>query len=575
MNKNLDLLPITELLNKNFYVPSYQRGYRWTKKEVKALLDDILQFFLESQDRSSEAFYCLQPLVVTNSEGKWVLVDGQQRLTTIYLILRYLKAGMEFLGKQTYSITYETRIDSEEFLKTMDREKRYENIDYFHMSEAYDAIEQWFGEHDGSYKNAILNTLLNDRAIGKNVKIIWYEISEKDEVDIFTRINMGKIPLTNAELIKALFLSKDNLNLPDIEQFYLKQIEIASEWDKIENTLQDDNFWYFIHDNETKYDTRIEFIFDLIKDKKTFHDDYYTFVKYQEELIDKKNSPKIWLSVKEYFMKLEEWYTDRTLYHLIGFLITTGTKVNELFDKSLELSKIEFKNLLYKKIKAKFKGVELDELVYGDGHIKNILLLFNIETMLQNIKSNSRFPFDEYKKENWDIEHISSVMSDIPSLKQSKNWLHNILEYFTGNTVLDFVQTDTDEANEMVKSVKKLLINDNYTLEEFTKVYNKVISYFKEDYQTKSDSNTSFTNTISNLTLLDSHTNRSYKNAVFPVKRKRILNNDMDGYFVPLCTKNVFLKCYSEKLDGMLFWQKSDANNYLENIKKTLKVYFN
>jgi hypothetical protein len=62
---------------------------------------------------------------------------------------------------------------------------------------------------------------------------------------------------------------------------------------------------------------------------------------------------------------------------------------------------------------------------------------------------------------------------------------------------------------------------------------------------------------------------------VFPVKRKRILKNDMDGYFVPLCTKNVFLKCYSSKLDGMLFWQKSDADNYLENIKNTLKVYFN
>src|SRR6185436_9981728 len=62
-----------------FYVPAYQRGYRWGKDEVRKLLDDIW----ESRDKS----YYLQPVVVKKYDGdEWELVDGQQRLTTLFLI---------------------------------------------------------------------------------------------------------------------------------------------------------------------------------------------------------------------------------------------------------------------------------------------------------------------------------------------------------------------------------------------------------------------------------------------------------------------------------------------------------
>jgi len=67
-----------------FVVPSYQRGYRWGRDEVIRLLDDIHE--------SAGKKYFLQPVVVKRRDDKkWELVDGQQRLTTLSLILRYIQ----------------------------------------------------------------------------------------------------------------------------------------------------------------------------------------------------------------------------------------------------------------------------------------------------------------------------------------------------------------------------------------------------------------------------------------------------------------------------------------------------
>ena len=159
LNKNLDLIAINSLLGEKFFVPHYQRGYRWTKKEVKALLEDILQFFIDNQNSPKEAFYCLQPLVVTKSNDNWILVDGQQRLTTIFLILSSLEEGMKFLEKEKYSLSYATRPNSEDFLnriKEVKEEEKLKNIDFYHMWEAFQAIVEWFSEKKRECQNACI-----------------------------------------------------------------------------------------------------------------------------------------------------------------------------------------------------------------------------------------------------------------------------------------------------------------------------------------------------------------------------------------------------------------------------------
>jgi hypothetical protein len=127
----LQLRSIFDLLSERFFVPSYQRGYRWAARQVEALLNDLAAFQSSSRQSSPNTFYCLQPVVVRRRfENEWELVDGQQRLTTIFLIMRVLRDVAHILNRGCYEIAYQTRDGSAEFLKKPTPEGTAEYIDY-------------------------------------------------------------------------------------------------------------------------------------------------------------------------------------------------------------------------------------------------------------------------------------------------------------------------------------------------------------------------------------------------------------------------------------------------------------
>lgn len=81
MDNVLRIINVNELSNYSFFVPAYQRGYRWTNLEVKDLLNDICDFKPKEIDNSDEkTWYCLQPLVVKKriNDEKYELIDGQR-----------------------------------------------------------------------------------------------------------------------------------------------------------------------------------------------------------------------------------------------------------------------------------------------------------------------------------------------------------------------------------------------------------------------------------------------------------------------------------------------------------------
>jgi len=581
-NDKLKLKSVSSILSERFFIPAYQRGYRWTESQVNNLLDDIWMFRKESENKNKETFYCLQPIVIRGRGSEWEVIDGQQRLTTIYLILYHLRDGLSIFRKNNFTIRYETRPDSEEFLKEIESQKKEKSIDHYYIFKALQTIVQWFTEKDGSVRINFLQALLNDEETGKNVKFIWYDVSDesaddKIATDIFTRLNIGKIPLTNAELIKALFLSRSPAG-GDTERRALKQINIASEWDRIEQTLQQPDFWHFISNHPGRYETRIEYIFDLIKEKKEEYENHYTFYRYYEEFEDKKNDPDaldaIWLNIKRYFLTFEEWFSDRELYHLVGYLVVSGINVASLIDASKNTSKTDFKDWLRKNALNRVDIDELDSLVFDQDkkQIKNTLFLFNVISTLQNTKSNHRFPFHDYHSQKWDIEHVHSQTSKDIAGKDQADWAITLLEYFTGILI-----TDNDDSNieKSFKSLEKeekpicenllaIVKSPNSSNKLFTATYDSLKEFFKESNQFTSADN------ISNLVLLDAGTNRMYKNAFFPVKRRHIIQKEKQGIFIPPCTKNVFMKAYSEKMGDVMYWNNSDASDYLKEIKRVL-----
>jgi len=632
---NIELRSIRSLSGLNFYIPDYQRGYRWSEGQVTQMLNDFKEFCKRIEDEQVKAgeFYCLQPIVVkkriwTDKDGDetittegFEVIDGQQRLTTLFIILKSLEQICQILYPQFkfYNVKYETRLeyDSQEFLQNINTETSNANefIDFYYMKIVHDAVISWFKTNpDDNLKiaHALLGQSIDsdthiDKA--KNVRVIWYEVMDEESatsIDIFTRLNIGKIPLTNAELIKALLLRRGNFVDTDVT---MKQLQIAAEWNRIEQKLQEDSFWYFLYrtDNPFNYENRIEFIFDLMKNRTKDSEFYHTFNEFSKDLeklqVDKENYrndqariDKIWDGIKAVFQTLEEWYEDRVLYHYIGFLIEYKSDIKRLMEASISMNKSKFLDEFIKKeISDKLTGMNLDDLSFNDskGNVKKTLLLFNILTVLQDKKSDLRFPFNKYKKEKWDIEHVCSQTDKLISdEKQRRMWIADMFEFFVGSTSKENIDNFIEDLEEQIKQLEDIsdiqekanrlslqseldIINTIKELSEsedkindtdFDEAFAKVQSYFKEDQITDKDS-------IANLALLDQETNRSYGNAYFPVKRKRIIQNDKMGIFVPIATKNLFLKYYSRRSTSLMSWQESDAEDYLDSIKSLISPF--
>ncbi|MFC2039868.1 DUF262 domain-containing protein [Chloroflexota bacterium] len=553
MANKISIKSVFDLLGNHFIIPSYQRGYRWTFQQVNDLLDDIWEF--TRKEKKKGEYYCLQPVIVSPCEIGYFVIDGQQRLTTIYIILEVLKELKNHITENNFTLEYETRKDSERFLANIDLSRQDENIDYFHICKAYETVNDWFEKRNGAVKLDILNSLLRDDERGHNVKVIWYEVdSSVDQIEIFTRINMGKIPLTNSELVRALFLKKDNFDYGSVG-IRLAQLELATEWDNIEHRLGDSEFWYFLKDNQEKFDNRIEFIFNLIAGT-SITDGYHTFRYFNEELKKSTNVENVWQQIKKYYLTFSEWFEIREYYHLIGYLIALGEKIKNLEGYSSTKTKTEFKELLKKKI-TEHVQCNIDELNYEDDSpkIRKVLLLFNIATLLSNSGSNARFQFERYKNESWDIEHIHSVQSEMPeAATHIKDWLE---------------QVEGFSENEELKAKISEYLNTKHSVDDdvFSLLYNEILSFYSERGVIEN------VDAISNLTLLDSGTNRGYKNAIFPIKRQKIIEKDTYGTFIPICTKNVFMKYYTQKVDQMTFWGKEDRKDYFETMKRVLSPY--
>ena len=555
MDNILELKTINDLRKMNFFIPSYQRGYRWSEKEVTDLLNDVSEFTpKEIDDTDKKTWYCLQPIVVkvklkqqhdTIGEKQYEVIDGQQRLTTIYLVLYYLnQLYTEEHREPLFELKYETRITSHDFLKELKKDEiSEENIDFHYISTAYKTICDWFKKEDFD-----INEFQSKFKF--NTKVIWYESNEDDPIAIFTRINIGKIPLTNAELIKALFMNSSNFEKDRSDKVRLKQLEISTEWDYIEHALQNDMFWYFITGDDASTN-RIELIFNLMNKENDENDIYSTF-RFFNEKFKNKTEETIginWIEIKNYYQRFEEWFNERELYHKIGFLIAEGEKIDTFIHESENRTKKEFIDFLNEAIKEKLKKVSLEDLQYGDKIIKTILLLYNIQTMLNNKTDNSFFPFDIFKNGKWDIEHITSVKDKIPdSTIQKKSWLEDANKFI--------------EKKELKKRVADCNIKD-----DFDELYEDIVAYFNSNLEDDD------INDISNLALLDSETNRGYKNAVFPVKRLTIIQREKEGTFIPLCTKNAFLKYFSEYPPKMSFWTQEDRENYFKDIENILRIY--
>ncbi|MBR1646024.1 MAG: DUF262 domain-containing protein [Selenomonadaceae bacterium] len=547
-----------------FFVKSYQRGYRWGKSEVERLLEDV--FALKGHGGQATKNYCLQPIVVKNlGDENFELIDGQQRLTTIFLIYNYMhKASNGFFEEPNFSLDYETRDKSADFLANIDVARKDENIDFWFMANAYETIERWFAAK--GQKSVVMGNLKNFFAY--NVKVIWYEIDDTENATaMFTRLNIGKIPLTCAELVKAMFLSNENCNSDR------RRDEIALQWDNLEKELHNDSLWYFLTNDATKkYQTRIDLILDLIAGKKIDNRDKYATFFYFDGLKKRGDDlNELWQKIVQTFLLLKDWHENHELYHKIGYLIASGYKnLSDIYAASKNKSKREFLSQLDELIKASIK-LKVDENYSAWNYtedaerIRRLLLLFNVESVRQNGEQSQWFPFDKYKfgdeKNSWSLEHIHAVNSqEVGKQEQWREWLklHRAsLENFP------------DDNKTLLDEIDKLLKISEIKGEKFRALQKKILDKLSPESMSEST-----IDSIANLALLKCENNSALGNSVFDVKRNEIINLDMHGAFIPFCTKMAFLKYYTKSEQTQIhFWSATDRREYIRAINFVLKDF--
>ena len=578
-------------LRSSFFIPDYQRGYRWGRHNVRQLLNDI---------RDSKGVYYLQPVVVClhshrdedRKEYDFDVIDGQQRLTTLLIIYKGLESiyymmesnpmGFNILSKDQvecrFTLSYQTRNDSEEFLssikdKTLNEARGF--ADYLYMYHAYQEVYSWFLENK-SYIAHIAKSLK------ERVFLIWYEVEadENKARQIFENLNIGKIRLTNAELIKAIFLSQTNSRISDQEQNVIGQ-----QWDDIERRLHDKVLWSFLTKKpEELYATRIELLFDMVAKKKDKErDEFYTFL-YFDKLLKGKNQKEEWEKIYIQYLKLLDWFNDNEYYHKIGYLVSVGPSdtLQKLYAESMdgEMTNSSFKASLDKKIKdsLSFKKMRIEHLSYNEDYsdVSKLLTLFNVITTYNLNDETQKYPFYLHNtvKGGWSIEHIHAQQSEpINDIEPRKNWvrLHcsSLQRYLS-------VRKAEDASKEEIAKIEALSARMyDYLEKENTQTqnnFNSISKTYSEVVVSKLD--VEYKDLLGNLALLGKDDNSVLNNSTFDVKRDIITKELTAISYIPICTQHVFLKKYTPSdRNDLFFWGDDDRVEYVKEIKKVLGNY--
>lgn len=549
--KQIDRIEVAKIGKRRFLIPAYQRGYRWGRQNVEALLND-LKHFLHSPDQTK---YCLQPLVLQLDKDKNdLVVDGQQRLTTISIILFVLSGSTDAIP---WDIIY--TVEGNTSLKSLMKNPGDAINDWF-REEVKAAVEDWINANPNGAKDLkrLLVDGLGDGNRKKELFFIQYYIDDnEDGQQAFNRLNAGKTPLTSSELLRAVYMVSDN-GLPQGED-----VSIAKEWELINSELSNETFWAIWNTkNFPECPTRMDFLFSVVAgvnprdvrgDRLAIFNEFQEYIDTIEADEEGLRLEKSWEEVLRCWWWMKSCYSDDEIYHWMGWIATfTDNQVYTLYRKvwteDSERRIDEFKKRLKQIIKESV--IDRVEAYSYESNPKELRKLFVLLNSLQCLKHHDRLRFDLYRSQSWDIEHIASQTdNELTDPKEQEEWVR-----------LAFAEMDEKERLSVSK-IKAETFNEK----------RDAVLHILGHCELKDK------NSIGNLALLDAGTNRAYKNAIFPAKRRTIFCERKDEkiiHYIMPCTELAFAKAYSPHAAQMRYWDQADADAYSQEMQKLLEVFF-
>lgn len=628
---SMELRCVPDLLDRQYFIPEYQRGYRWESKQVRQLLNDLLLYF--NRETTQGEFYCLQPVVVKPCtpaslpeeirQGEWVeVIDGQQRLTTLRILCSIFDSIDNTPGFHRFTITYATRRDMEGIYDTLGASydpaqrkyvmtvtgPRWNNLDSIYIYNAAQTIVDWFNEHPRR-KSIFGSHLFNEREDKKSVQVVWYaDGGTKDARDLFNELNDLTVRLSCSELIRSLFLASETdfcqhdsgseeLRKNECENF---KRYICTKWDEIEHRLSQQQMLAFVSNRpDDSRRNNIEVLFDLMSKKRvgtewSKQDPLYTFLYFVEE-IEKSGARRVWQQVEQQFAMLCGWMENRDYYHKIGFLNAVekdDSVMTDLLSYASSHRKREMMSEIDRRIASHIaspkRWTELSYLVQEDYTLmRKLLFLYNVELHRCN-DTFGFFPFYKFKPlSDWTLEHIHAQNSDKLPSDERQVWIDWLSENISVLKEIRCREQEADKKDALLSELQSLKADlerkeKKTGFQTVCAYFDKVVDFYNhlnravtqesEREAEGDDSAADAMHSLTNMTLLSGDVNAAIGCSVFAVKREKIMEMHNNGMYFPVGTLSIFNKSLTPH-PQLYSWSEADRKHYMESLKTTLSIY--
>lgn len=615
--------------NEKFIIPAYQRGYKWKTQDIKQLLCDINAFQTHGD---GDVFYCLQNITLVRNGVNFNVVDGQQRLTTLSLLLSFLGENELVKGKLDYQIRKESQafLDEYVFSKNLSKFKNNqatsnlelldwddlcicENDDYnyqdiFYMYNAYRTMQLWFKEHE-EVKDEMKEKILNRVKLIVNLP----QINSSQELELFDNLNGKRVSLDGADLIRAMIITRvARIENEDIEDTIKHDVMLNENRVKNGLKLDEINRWWGHRNRQNYYRTFVKNINskgeNIVFDENNYPIDmlyklYVQTTNAQDYLsIDKEIGKYSRGTIKlqyfenadnfaEFFAQLqslqrlvEYWFNDDELYHLVLY---SSIHLHLTFSSLVDLWYGNNKNSFIKELKKKIRDSEVVKLALGENE--------DTENSLSEEQKN--FSENWYDGDNTNMVPIM-VLCDIIRIlrsKESKFPIANLdpshfvavkedKEHIFPQTPLE---TGFDEETVMyyIEVAGKCGYPDDKK-EHLLKIFEKYKGQLLESEGFRCKFNKKLTteivpiNSLGNVCLLQDRVNRSYGNDFFSQKHFDIVQKSSNGEYISPHVLDAFTKVMAKPEQRCDFaymqqWTKEDIFKRRQYIVSQLKEYLN
>lgn len=606
-----------------FNIPEYQRGYKWTANNVKQLLDDLLNFGHHRQ--TAEEFYCLQNITIAKEvlNGKTCMnvIDGQQRLTTLFIIISYIQRNLahKIIPLDADILRYSVRSSTDVFLKEKvqtgtlwDEEIIPEEAlskDQYYIMEVARAVADWYQK-----EKLAAEVVLDD------LKLIVNVVDNGEEETVFASLNGGKVDLDGADLVRAILITRaarqkypyvvsennikqianDDIDM-DIHIRVSSQGKINEYRVKLGVEFDRMSLWW---SNKDVIDYFEQLLPNRISQNKMFrYRDYpidllyYAFYEaYKSQLpllgkdldlrhfengidINRQSGDdhlEFYNELQELHLTLMDWYDDAETHNLIGYLMYNFKSDTICFELIYDIwkkskGKSDFKETIKRIVRYQLA------CLYGDIEDEKDILQKIIEgKIVEEVEKNLlRLRTDILNTSTYDWYNSSLTSKILPLLdilprtikKRGKEILafrHLPQRYLKHNT--------SEEDKEHVRSQTRPIDESNMTEEDKTTLLNTLLKENREGL-----------NSIGNIVLLHGSINKSYGNDKLILKMVRIYSEHMMddvNVFIRPHTLDVFMsKMKNIDINGInpheVFWSEEDVKRTVGDIDSRLTSYFN